>query len=145
MILHCRDIQNRSHNTQSRAQAGLLRSGDSGFRIPVCRAKLAHTNRRLDKALSRREEADRLKGMAIRQAAAASGRVAKVEQHGVMFAEQVREEVSSSAPASPAGRPALASSGSTKARLPRVAGVRPAANMRTHLLVIQANGHTGSN
>jgi hypothetical protein len=30
--------------------------------------------------------------MAIRQAAAASGRVAVMEQHGVMFAEQVRED-----------------------------------------------------
>jgi hypothetical protein len=33
MFLHCREIQDRSYNTQSRAQAGLLRSGDSGFRI----------------------------------------------------------------------------------------------------------------
>ena len=127
MFLRCREIQNRSHNTQSRAQAGLLRSGDSGFRIPVCRAKPAHTNRRLDKALSRREEADRLKGMAIRQAAAASGRVAVIEQHGVMFAEQVGEDAggygsglrlpacqSSSAPAVPGSTPKLGSCGRSR-------------------------------
>jgi hypothetical protein len=47
--------------------------------------------------------------------------------------------VSSSASASPAGRPALASSGSTKARLPRTAGVSPAAPGESKISLLTAS------
>ena len=47
--------------------------------------------------------------------------------------------VSSSASARPAGRPAAASSGSTKARLPLVAGVSPAAPGASKISLLTAS------
>jgi hypothetical protein len=69
---------------------------DTQHRLQAAERLLARTNRRLDQALRQREEADRLKDIAIRQAVFARSRLEAIEQHALLFADQIRVDTQAS-------------------------------------------------
>lgn len=65
---------------------------DTQRRLQAAEGLFSQTSRRLDEALRQREEAGRLREIAIKQARETRQRLAQIEQHAIAFADSVRTE-----------------------------------------------------